>query len=168
MLASLPVSRELWLLRHGEAEPGNGIPDAERALTARGDRQSTLAGQAFAAMGIEFALALTSPRVRAVATARLACAPLGIDAAEHQPLSGGFDRDEALALLEAVPADARVLVVGHEPDFSQVVHDLTGARIDLKKGGVAAVKVSGNQGELRVLMTPRELAQAAGQPRNPG
>jgi phosphohistidine phosphatase len=162
------VSRELWLLRHGDAEPGEGIPDAERSLTEKGERQSVLAGQALQAIGIEFALAFTSPRVRAAATARLACAPLGIDTTEHQPLSAGFDRDDALALLEAAPADANVLVIGHEPDFSQVVHDLTGARIDLKKGGVAAVKVSGREGELRVLMTPRELAAAAGQPRDAG
>lgn len=168
MLASPRVSRELWLLRHGDAERGEGIPDAERSLTEKGERQSELAGQALRAMGIEFALALTSPRIRAAATARLACISLGIDAAEHQPLSEGFDRDDALALLEAAPADAKVLVVGHEPDFSQVVHDLTGARIDLKKGGVAAVRVSGGEAELRLLMTPRALAQAAGQPLEPG
>jgi phosphohistidine phosphatase len=162
------VSRELWLLRHGDAEPGEGIPDAERSLTKKGERQSTLAGQALRAMGIEFALALTSPRIRAAATAGLACESLGTDPTEHQSLSGGFDRADALALLEAAPADANVLVVGHEPDFSQVVHDLTGARIDLKKGGLAAVKVSAKQGELRVLMTPRELAAAAGQSQDPG
>ena len=160
------MSRELWLLRHGDAEPGHGIPDAERSLTEKGERQSTLAGQALQAIGIEFALVLTSPRVRAVATARLACASLNTEPTEHQPLSAGFNRDDALALLEAAPADANVLVVGHEPDFSQVVDDLTGARIDLKKGGVAAVKVSGREGELRVLMTPRELAAAAGQLRD--
>jgi phosphohistidine phosphatase len=45
----------------------------------------------------------------------------------HAPLRSGFDRRDALALLGAAGADDRVLVVGHEPDFSQVVHDLTGA-----------------------------------------
>lgn len=162
------MARQIWLLRHGEAEAGDGLPDTERPLTARGERQSTMAGQALKRLGIEFSLALTSPRVRAAATARLACAALDIEVAEHRPLSGGFDRDDALALLDAVDADAEVLVVGHEPDLSQVVHDLTGARIDLKKGGIAAVTVSGGQGELRVLMSPRELAQAAGQPLEPG
>ena len=58
--------------------------------------------------------------------------------------------------------DGHVLVVGHEPDFSQVVHDLTGARIDLKKGGVAAVRVDGSQPELVALLRPRELAVLAG------
>ena len=38
--------------------------------------------------------------------------------------------------------DDRVLVVGHDPSFTQVVHDLTGGRIDFKKGGVAAVDVA--------------------------
>ena len=50
-----------------------------------------------------------------------------------------------------------MLVVGHEPDFSQVVHDLTGARIDFKKGGIAAVRLDGTRGELIVLLRPREL-----------
>jgi len=57
--------------------------------------------------------------------------------------------------------DARVLVVGHEPDFSQVVHDLTGAQIDMKKGGVAGLRVDGGRGELIVLLRPRELERLA-------
>ena len=53
--------------------------------------------------------------------------------------------------------DQRVLVVGHEPDFSQVVYDLTGARVDFKKGGIAAVRMDGTRGELIALLRPREL-----------
>jgi phosphohistidine phosphatase len=37
------------------------------------------------------------------------------------------------------------------------VHDLTGARIDMKKGGVAGVRMDGTRGELIVLLRPREL-----------
>jgi len=57
--------------------------------------------------------------------------------------------------------DARVLVVGHEPDFSQTVFDFTGGRVDLKKGGVAAVRVDGTRGELIDLLRPRELEEIA-------
>src|SRR5215217_3863329 len=57
--------------------------------------------------------------------------------------------------------DARVLLVGHNPSFEQVVRDLTGARIDFKKGGVAAVRVSGTRGELLALLRPRELESLA-------
>ena len=53
-------------------------------------------------------------------------------------LGKGFDADDARELLLEHGDGARVLVVGHDPTFSQVVHDLTGARVDFKKGGVAA------------------------------
>ena len=52
-----------------------------------------------------------------------------------------------------------MLVVGHEPDFSQVVYDLTGGRVDFKKGGIAAIRLDGSRGELIALMRPRELAR---------
>ena len=52
--------------------------------------------------------------------------------------------------------------MGHEPDFSQVVHDLAGARIDLKKGGVATLRLDGSRAELIVLLRPRELESLGG------
>ena len=58
-----------------------------------------------------------------------------------------------------------MLVVGHNPDFAQVVHDLTGARIDLKKGGVAGVRMRGSRAaSCIVLLRPRELARICGEP----
>ncbi len=79
------------------------------------------------------------------------------------PLTEGFDVDEALVLaMGDEEGDGRVLVVGHEPDFSQVIRDLTGARIDMKKGGVAAVRLDGSRGELIVLLRPRELRAIGG------
>jgi phosphohistidine phosphatase len=45
-----------------------------------------------------------------------------------------------------------VLLVGHEPDFSNTVGQLTGGRVDLKKGGIAGVE----DGELRVLLRAKE------------
>jgi phosphohistidine phosphatase len=156
------MAQQLWLLRHGEAEPHEAREDSDRRLTARGERQSEAAGQALARLGVEFAAAYTSPRVRAADTAKLACQALGVQPEVHEPLSGGFDRDDALALMAGHDEDARVLVVGHEPDFSQLVHDFTDARIDLKKGGVAAVRLRSGRGELAVLLRPRELETLAG------
>jgi phosphohistidine phosphatase len=104
-------------------------------------------------------LAFTSPKVRARDTARLACEALGVEPIEHEALAEGFSAEDALALVEAAGTEQRVLVVGHEPDFSQVVHNLTGGRIDLKKGGVAAVRLDGTRGELIALLRPRELVR---------
>jgi phosphohistidine phosphatase len=151
------MARHLWLLRHGEAEPHDSADDDARRLTDRGREQSLAAGRALAALGIEFQHVFTSPKVRALETARLACEALGGEPVEHAPLRSGFDQSDALELLAAAGDDQRVLIVGHDPDFSQVVHDLTGARIALKKGGVAGLKVAGTTGELLVLLRPREL-----------
>ena len=151
------MARHLWLLRHGEAEPHGARPDDERRLTDRGREQSAAAGRALAALGLEFQHAFTSPKVRARDTALLACEALGCEPVEHAPLRSGFDRDDAIELLLAAGEDKRILVVGHDPDLSQVVHDLTGARVGLKKGGIAGVRFDGKQGELVALLRPREL-----------
>lgn len=155
------VAQQLWLLRHGEAVPHDSKPDPDRELTARGGRQSAAAGAALARLGLEFAACYTSPKVRSAATARLACESLDIEPEEEDVLGDGFDRDDALELLTRHDADARVLIVGHEPSFSQLVHDLTGARIDMKKGGVAGLRVQRGEGELVVLLRPRELESLA-------
>ena len=156
------MAQQLWLLRHGEAEPHDARPDDERQLTDRGRAQSLAAGAALAALKIEIHLAFTSPKVRARDTALLACETLGIQPVEHAALAAGFDADEALALLAAAGVDQRVLAVGHEPDFSQVVFDLGGGRIDMKKGGIAALRLDGTRGELIVLLRPREIDRISG------
>ena len=155
------MAPQLWLLRHGEAVPHESKPDAERELTPRGERQSVAAGEGLARLGIEFDACYTSPKVRARDTARLACRALNIEPQEEDVLGDGFDREEALELLYRHGADSRVLVVGHYPSFSQVVHDLTGARVDFKKGGVAVVRTERTGGELLALLRPRELESLA-------
>jgi phosphohistidine phosphatase len=155
------VAQQLWLLRHGEAVPHESKPDSERELTARGERQSIAAGEGLARLGVEFEACYTSPKVRAFDTARLACRALNIEPEIAEVLTNGFGPDDARELLLAHGPDARVLVVGHEPSFSQVVHDLTGGRVDFKKGGVAAVRMLPGSAELLVLLRPRELESLA-------
>jgi phosphohistidine phosphatase len=155
------MAAQLWLLRHGEAVPHDSKPDADRELTPRGERQALAAGDGLARLGVEFSACYASPKVRARDTARLACRALNIEPVEVDVLANGFDCDDAVELLMAHGADARVLMVGHDPSFSQVVHDLTGGRIDFKKGGVVAVRVEGRMGEMLALLRPRELESLA-------
>jgi phosphohistidine phosphatase len=141
----------IWLLRHGDAAQGS--PDSERPLTEKGRGQSRWAGAALKAVGVELDACLTSPKVRAAETARLACEPFGVEPQLEPKLAGGpFDAE---ALAAGLGAD--VLLVGHEPDFSMAVHDLTGAQVRLKKGGLAGIE----KGELMVLMRPRETKRIA-------
>ena len=142
----------LWLLRHGDA--ADGSPDAERPLTEKGEEQSRTAGRALAALGIEMDACLTSPKVRAAETARLACESLGIEPQMEPKLAGGPFDGEALA----AGLGEHVLLVGHDPDFSMAVHALTGAQVRMKKGGLAGVE----KGEIKVLLRPAELSLLGG------
>jgi phosphohistidine phosphatase len=164
------MARQLWLLRHAEAEPHGTRRDAERRLTERGRQQACAAGVAIERLRADFDGVLFSPRVRARETAELAAenwsdqqrALLTV----HPPLSADFDAAQALDALSAVSADGRLLLVGHEPDMSRVVSELTGARADVKKGGLAIVKLDVSPadsagGELVALLRPRELSLIA-------
>jgi len=169
------MPRQLWLLRHADAEPHGTREDSARRLTERGERQARLAGEAIALMGVEFEALLSSPKERALRTATMAAQAWSeqqrAKVEVHAPLSGVFDARQALAVVSAQPnrlrlagetaPPARVLLVGHEPDLSTVVAELTGARIDLKKGGLAVVRIDGPGGELLVLLRPSELALIA-------
>jgi phosphohistidine phosphatase len=150
------MARQLWLLRHGEAVPHDEAPDHDRELTDRGRDQSRAAGRALRALEVEVHLCFTSPKVRARQTAELACESLDVEPVDEDALAEDFDGRAALDLMRAAGDDQRVLVVGHEPDFSQVVYDLTGGRVDFKKGGIAGIRLDGSRGELIVLLRPRE------------
>jgi phosphohistidine phosphatase len=157
------VARQLWLLRHGEAVPHGAKPDSDRELTPRGERQGSTAGEALGKLGMEFDVCYTSPKVRARDTARLACEPLGLVAEEVSSIAAGFDLEDVADLFAEVDSDdARMLVVGHDPDFTQIVSDLTGARVDFKKGGVVGIRMEGSgRGELLAVLRPKELEALA-------
>jgi phosphohistidine phosphatase len=144
------VPAVIWFLRHGEADDSQ--PDFDRKLTDKGRRQARDAGTVLAALGVELDLCLTSPRVRARDTAELACDALGLGVTPEERLSGGhFDPLEITSGLD------QVLLVGHEPDFSDAIAELTGARVDMKKGGLAGVE----NHTLRVLLRPKETGLIA-------
>jgi phosphohistidine phosphatase len=140
----------IWLLRHGDAEPHGG-DDASRQLTEKGKKQAEAAGKAIAALGIEIEACLTSPKVRALQTAKIACAPLGMEPEVAEELRGGLIDVRELA------AGREVLLVGHEPDLSNAVAELTGGRVKLKKGGLAGIE----PGTLHALFRPKDLSRIA-------
>ena len=145
----------IWLLRHAEAAEGR--PDEARPLTAHGLDQARIAGRALAQLGVHLDSCLSSPKRRAMETAQLACEPLAVEIVTEAALAGSTYDPERLA---AGMGD--VMLVGHNPSMSMVLHDMTGARVHLRKGGIAAV----HRGELVLLLTPKELkaVAAAGAP----
>lgn len=141
----------IFLLRHGDAE-ARAVDDASRRLTPKGENQARAAGRALAALDERIDACLTSPRVRAAETARLACAALGLEPEPTDALRGGdFDP------LVLAAGRGNVLLVGHEPDFSAAVARLTGANVKLRKGGIAIVDGS----TLEALLRPADLRRLA-------
>jgi len=128
------------------------MPDDERPLTDKGIRQAEAAGIALARLGEHIDLCLSSPKLRSMQTAERACEHLGVEVRAEPALAGApFDVEELAAGL------GTVLIVGHDPSMSLVLHDLTGTQARMKKGGLAGV----NKGELVTLMRPSELAAIA-------
>jgi phosphohistidine phosphatase len=143
----------IWLLRHGDAEAGEGKSDAERDLTEKGERQSVTAGRALKELGVDLDVCLTSPKLRARRTAELASEQLGVQVEDDDRLAGGdFDP------LELAAGRGEVMLVGHEPDFSSAVARVTGSRVKMKKGGIAAI----DDHILHTLLRPKDLKQIAG------
>ena len=140
----------LWLLRHAEA--ADGSPDDARPLTDHGATQARAAGLSLARLGVTLELCLSSPKLRAMQTAELACEPLGIAVTPAPELAGGpFDVEALAAGLE------HVMLVGHDPSISLALHDLTGVHARMRKGGLAGIA----KRELVVLLRPAELSAIA-------
>ena len=101
-------------------------------------------------------LILTSPLPRASQTAEIAANVLEAEIHKANDLKPGFDVTRLAKLLQQFP-DRDLMVVGHEPDFSHSIHDLTGGAIKLSKAGIALVDLdaASMRGRLRWLVPPR-------------
>lgn len=153
------MSERIWIMRHGDAEPHGVKEDALRELTPTGVEEATAAGAALAALGAPDVV-LTSPRVRAMQTAAAASAAFGGEPVVVPSLTGGFRSQDALELIAEHPGKS-LLLVGHMPDLSLVIGDLTGASVGMRTGGLAEIRGSGSSWELVTLLRPRDTAAIA-------
>jgi phosphohistidine phosphatase len=161
----------LYLLRHGIAvEPGTAgcELDADRPLTAKGERKLHLVADAMEHLEVTFDLILSSPYRRARATAEIVAGVLGLKKAlEFTPLlePGGSSRELIANLKSTRPAPENVLLVGHEPYLSSLVSLLisgeTGVPVTMKKGGLCKLSIDslthGRCAVLEWLLTQRQL-----------
>ncbi|MGH2377137.1 MAG: SixA phosphatase family protein [Candidatus Limnocylindria bacterium] len=150
----------LYFLRHGKADPMDSKPDEVRQLTDEGRAALRAAAPYWKALGVKPDVVLTSPRQRAIDTATLFIAGVG--------LAGAAVADEHLAPDAKWPEIARaiaphgaagsVMLVGHEPDLSRSVKHLTGAAVRLREGSVCRVEFRGSPepgtGEITLLLDP--------------
>ena len=151
---------KLYLLRHGKADwPNWNQPDDERPLTEEGKREVAAVAKFLKRLEITPEI-LTSPLPRASQTAAIAGKYLKARVGTEPVLCPGFDAKQLRRLLKNF-AGKSLMIVGHEPDFTRTIFQLTGGNTKMSKAGVAFIELetSSMKGELRWLVPPK-LARA--------
>lgn len=150
----------LYFLRHGEADwPNWDRPDDERPLTERGKKEMRKVAKFLFELDIPLDDILSSPLPRARQTADIIAERFKLHVRDQETLSGGFDMSGLKELVQKYPVD-NLMVVGHEPSFTEVICGLTGADCKLSKGGVALVELDEKEMKGRLLwLFPPKIAK---------
>lgn len=151
---------KLYFFRHAEAEDHSSSgDDHDRVLTAKGIARTRTAAQVLDALSVRPTHLYSSPRVRAKHTADILARALNINVEVREEVNFNFDLGAVEKLIAGLGDDHEVVFVGHEPSMSQVVGELTGGNVVMKKGGMARVDVvttlSPVRGQLAWLIAPK-------------
>jgi phosphohistidine phosphatase len=152
---------QLHLLRHAHAGNPEGWsgPDAARPLSAKGEQQAERLGRFLADVGFEPDAIITSPKVRAARTAEIVAEALDCEIREDERLARDFD----LVTVEAILFDAgeplKPVLIGHDPDFSDLLASLCATeKVPMRKGAFARIDaerpLASGGGTLRWLVAP--------------
>ncbi|NGP54316.1 histidine phosphatase family protein [Thioalkalivibrio sp. XN8] len=125
---------QLILLRHGKSSWDDArLDDFDRPLAPRGLRNVPEMGRRLARRGPVPGLVVSSPAVRALATARGVAREVGYreDRIREAPELYLATPDEILAVVHATPAGVDALmVVGHNPGLTELANRLDDIRLD--------------------------------------
>ena len=155
---------EIYVLRHGEAEPRNeNVPESDRKLTRKGKRDTERVVGLARACKVHPDVVLSSPYVRALSTARIAvkCFKPKPALRVTQVLLPEYAPKQVWKEIRAHAESQQILLVGHEPQLSSVIAYLLGCpvlAVDFKKSAMAGIQMDRLDGEprgdLKWLITP--------------
>ena len=130
------MSRILIVMRHGQAEAGRaGVPDRDRALTEVGLDKARRVGEKLAQLGIRPQKALVSSATRTRQTFEQVSRSLDGISAEHHDALYGAGPEGVFDLLAAVDDEVQsVILVGHNPTFSELASYLGRSMYSLHPG----------------------------------
>ncbi len=149
----------LYFLRHGKAGSPRAIDDDARELTAGGEEALRAAAPLWRRLNLRPDVVLSSPLPRALRTAELFCEAVGGSPEIDDRLRPGAGWPDLAQAMAAHRDARRVMFVGHEPDLSSAIVELTGAAsVRMRKGGLACVEFYGipepGGGEIAWLLDP--------------
>ena len=130
---------QLCFLRHADAGDPEAWtrPDAERPLSDKGKRQADRLARFLESTAFRPDAILTSPKVRAEQTARPVAERLGVEVGIEPRLGAPFE-----AILRDAGDPERPVIVGHDPDFSDLAAELTDTpSLSMKKGAFVRIDV---------------------------
>jgi len=156
---------QLHLLRHahaGDPAKWRGSDDL-RPLSAKGRTQAEALGRHLDGLGLRFDLLVSSPLLRARQTAELVAERLGLTVVLDERLAGGLDVAGVEAILADHRSPGRPILVGHDPDLSDLLTTLTGVAAGMRKGSFARIDidrpVEPGAGVLVFLLPPEIVAR---------
>jgi phosphohistidine phosphatase len=165
---------EFYIMRHGLAVTRGSAgfsDDSKRPLTPEGKQKMRQISDGLSRLGFDVDWIVTSPLVRAVETAEIVAESLGKNVPMDfcDALSPGGSAEALISFLAKRPNRKRVLVIGHEPDLSEMAARLLGAgrhaNLAFKKGGCCLITFTEfppkSPGQLVWWLTPRLLRKMA-------
>lgn len=162
--------KRLLLMRHAKSDWGASYrSDHERPLNRRGTAAAITMGKVLAGINEIPDLVYTSSAVRAAETALLAAdsGGWGLEPVSVDELYGASP-DEVLAVVGSAPVTVqRLMIVGHQPTWGQLLRALTGSAAQIKTATVAAVDLAIDgwdeaplsRGALAYLLQPKLFAK---------
>jgi phosphohistidine phosphatase len=127
----------LYLVRHAQA--ASGEPDDLRPLTPEGREQARALGERLRDDDARPDAVLTSPLLRARETGGELARAFELEAEPDERLAPGASVEDVRAVVEG--RGERVVVVGHQPDCSQIAAALTGSEPAFPPGGLAVLEL---------------------------
>jgi phosphohistidine phosphatase len=128
------------------------LPDRDRPLADRGERDVVKMGKRLAKRDVKPELIMSSPAVRALATAEVIATSLGCkrkDIVVNDRLYAGEADDLLDVIREIGDKHQRVMLVGHNPEMTELAHDLSSEISQLPTCAVAEFTFDAKSWRLR-------------------
>jgi len=135
----------LHFLRHassGDPSTWDG-PDELRPLDDKGRAQCKRLGKHLASTGADLGPFITSPKLRALQTAESVASALGAPVVVDDRLADDLDVHDLEVILRDNGDPERVVFVGHDPSFTELVAVLAGVRhLPMRKGALVRIEIA--------------------------
>ncbi len=157
--------KTLLVLRHAKSSWDHPVSDHDRPLKKRGRRAAQRIGEELRELDLLPDVIISSTAKRARKTARIIQEASGCDAEiiKTGDLYFGDVGTQISVVTNGNDIYKRVMIVGHNPSFEEIVHELSGEDIVMATATLAVIDFDVeswsaiSRGRLRLVLRPREL-----------